>query len=433
MKKAEILRKHREFLFPCTMHYYSEPLPLERGKGQYLWDTEGKKYLDFFGSIVTINVGHCNDEIVEKIVDQTRKLQHTSTLFPHENLVTLAEKMARITPGNLKQSFFTNSGTEANETAVDAARAYTGNFHVVALRHSYSGRSSLAAGLTGQSPWKKHQAPVAGIVHAHNAYCYRCPFGRTYPSCDLICATDMKELIETTTSGSVAAFIAEPIQGVGGFITPPKEYFEITSRIVRDYGGVFIADEVQTGFGRTGGKWFGIEQYGVQPDLMTFAKGMANGFPIGATIARAEIAESLRGLTLSTFGGNPVAAAAANAVIDYIERERLVDNAAVVGDYLRQRLLELQENHLLIGDVRGMGLMWGIELVKDRRTKEPAPQETARIMEQAKDNGLIIGKGGLYGNVLRISPPLTISRADVDEAARLLNKTFSEVGQLAHS
>ncbi|MBI4457137.1 MAG: aspartate aminotransferase family protein [Acidobacteria bacterium] len=428
MKKDDILKKQKEFLFPCTLHYYSEPLPFERGKGQYLWDTEGKKYLDFFGGIVTISVGHCNDAVVERIVEQVRKLQHTSTLFPHANLVTLAETMARITPGDLDKSFFTNSGTEANETAIEVARAHTGNFAVIALRHAYSGRSNLAATLTGQYTWKKNQIPAPGIVHAHNAYCYRCPFDNTYPSCNLMCATDMKELIETATSGAVAAFIAEPIQGIGGFITPPKEYFEITSKIVRDYGGLLISDEVQTGFGRTGKKWFGMEHYNVQPDIMTFAKGMANGVPIGATITRTTVADSLRGLTISTFGGNPVTAAAANAVIEYIEKEQLVDHAAVVGSYLRQQLLELQDKYPLIGDVRGMGLMWALELVKDRKTKEPAPEETSRVMEQAKNRGLIVGKGGLYGNVLRISPPLTISKADVDAAVRLLDQAFSQVG-----
>lgn len=431
MKKAEILKKQNEFLFPCTITYYSEPLPLERGKGQYLWDTEGKKYLDFFGSIVSISVGHCNDAVVDKIIEQVRKLQHTSTLFPHENLVMLAEKMAHITPGDLSRSFFTNSGTEANETAVEAARAYTGNYPVIALRHSYSGRSNLAIAMTGHAAWKKNHLPSPGIVHAHNAYCYRCPFDKSYPSCNLICATDMKEMIETATSGEVAAFLAEPIQGVGGVITPPREYFEITSKIVRDHGGLFISDEVQTGFGRTGRKWFGIEHYNVQPDIMTFAKGMANGVPIGATITRASVAESLRGLTISTFGGNPVTAAAANAVIDYIEKERLVDNAALTGAYLQEQLLELQNRHSLIGDVRGMGLMWGLELVRDRKTKEPARQETAQVMERAKDNGLIIGKGGMHGNVVRISPPLTISKADVDEAARMLERAFLQVEQLA--
>jgi 4-aminobutyrate aminotransferase-like enzyme len=264
-------------------------------------------------------------------------------------------------------------------------------------------------------------------VHAHNAYCYRCPFEKTYPDCNLICARDIEEMIRTATSGQLAAFIAEPIQGVGGFVTPPKEYFPIVAEIIRRYGGVFISDEVQTGFGRTGGKWFGIEHWGVEPDIITTAKGMANGTPIGATIATPEIADSLKGLTISTFGGNPVTARAAKATIDFLESEKLLENAQVVGEYLKDRLKELQEKFPLIGDVRGMGLMQGVELVRNRKTKEPAVEETKRLMDQAKDNGLIIGKGGLYGNVIRISPALTCTRTDVDIALRLLERSFSQL------
>jgi 4-aminobutyrate aminotransferase len=426
-RREEVLEKQKQYLFPSIITYYSEPLVLERGKDMRVYDTEGREYLDFFGGILTVIAGHCNDRITETIVDQVRKLQHVSTLFPTIPQVELAEKLAKITPGRLQKSFFTNSGTEANETAVLMARAYTGRHEVVALRHAYSGRSALAMSLTAHSAWKLGGPPLPGIVHAHNAYCYRCPFEKTYPDCNLVCARDIEELIRTATSGQLAAFIAEPIQGVGGFVTPPKEYFSIVAEIVRKYGGVFISDEVQTGFGRTGGKWFGIEHWGVQPDMMTAAKGMANGAPIGATIATPEIADSLKGLTISTFGGNPVTACAAKATIDFIESENLMENARVVGGYLCEHLKELQKKYPIIGDVRGMGLMQGLELVKDRKTKAPAVEETRRLMDLTKENGLIIGKGGLYGNVIRVSPALTCSRRDVDDAIRLLDRSFGRL------
>jgi 4-aminobutyrate aminotransferase len=241
------------------------------------------------------------------------------------------------------------------------------------------------------------------------------------------CANDVENLIQTGTSGNIAAFIAEPIQGVGGFITPPKEYFKIVFKIVKKYGGLFISDEVQTGWGRTGKKWFGIEQWEVTPDILTSAKGLGNGVPIGLTVTTPEIASSFQGLNISTFGGNPVTSVAAKATIDFIEEENLLENAHTVGSYFRGKLEELQAKHALIGEVRGMGLMQALELVKDRKTKEPAPEATAQVMERARDNGLLIGKGGLFGNVLRLSPMLNISKADVDEGVRLLDRAFREV------
>ena len=266
-----------------------------------------------------------------------------------------------------------------------------------------------------------------GISHAVNPYCYRCPLHLTYPECGVACAYDVENLIQTGTSGQIAAFIAEPIQGVGGFITPPPEYFKIVFSIVKKYGGLYISDEVQTGFGRTGKTWFGIERWEVTPDILTCAKGMANGAPVGATVTTPEIADAFQGLTISTFGGNPVTSVAARATIEVIEEENLLENAHVVGAYFRAKLEELQSKHKLIGDVRGMGLMQALELVKDRATKEPAPEATNELLERARENGLLIGKGGLYGNVFRIAPMLNIAKSDVDEAIRLLDKSFSEV------
>ena len=425
MTKDEILLAQKEFLFPAVFHYYQQPLVITHAKDQYVWDADENQYLDFFGGIVTVSVGHCNEQVNQKVHAQMDRLQHVSTLFVTEPQVALAKKIASITPeGRLTKSFFSNSGTEANETAVLAARCYTGATDIVALRYSYHGRSSLTMTLTANASWRL--GPMqAGVVHAHNAYCYRCPFGLTYPSCEVKCAQDMEEVIRTTTSGRIAGFIGEPIQGVGGFITPPKEYFQIVAGIVRKYGGLFISDEVQTGWGRTGGKWFGIEQYGVVPDMMTSAKGLGNGAPIGLTVATPEVANGLQGATISTFGGNPVATTQAKAVLDYIEEQNLRINAAETGAYLRSKLEELKEKHTLIGEVRGMGLMQALELVEDRTSKTPATAETARLMEAARENRLLIGKGGLFGNTIRISPPMNISKTDVDEFALRLDASLT--------
>lgn len=427
MTKHEILLAQKEYLFPAVFHYFKEPLVISHAKDQYVCDADGKQYLDFFGGIVTVSVGHCNEHVNRKVREQIDKLGHVSTVFATEPQVALAQKLASITPGAaLRKSFFTNSGTEANETAILAARCFTGSTEIIALRYSYHGRSAAAMGMTGQSAWKLGP-PQAGFVHAVNAYCYRCPFGLEYPSCGVKCAEDIEQVIRTTTSGRVAALIAEPIQGVGGFITPPKEYFRIVTDIVRKYGGIFISDEVQTAWGRTGGKWFGIEQWDVRPDIITSAKGLANGLPIGLTIARSEIADAMKGVTISTFGGNPVVTTAAKAVIDYIEEQNLLRNTEEVGAYLKNKLLELRDKYSLIGDVRGMGLLQAIELVEDRSTKAPAVAATLQLMEAARDNGILVGRGGLYGNVVRFSPPMNISRDDVDEFTRRLDSSLCRV------
>lgn len=431
MTKRDILLAHKEHLFPAVFHFFREPLVIDHAKDQYVWDIDGRQYLDFLGGIVTVSVGHGNEEVTTRIHEQVDKLVHISPLFANEPQAALAKKMAGITPhGKLTKSFFSNSGTEANEMAILTARCYTGATDIIALRHSYHGRSALTMGITGQAGWRLGFGQP-GIVHAHNAYCYRCPFGLKYPDCEVKCAQDVEELIRTGTSGRVAGFIAEPIQGVGGYITPPPEYFRIVEKIVRHHGGLFISDEVQTAWGRTGGKWFGIEHWGVTPDIMTSAKGLANGSPIGLTVAKPDVADAMKGLTLSTFGGNPVSTAAAGAVLDYIESQNLRINAAEVGAHLRTRLLAMQEKHPLIGEVRGMGLIQGMELVRDRRTKEPAPGETLDMLEAMKEEGVLCGKGGLYGNVLRVTPPLNISRTDVDLFAERLDRAFTKIMAVA--
>jgi 4-aminobutyrate aminotransferase len=387
-----------------------------------VWDTNGNSYLDFFGGVLTVSVGHCNPEVNAAIETQMNQVQHTSTLYVSQPIVELAEKLSQITPGRLKKSFFTNSGTEADETAVVAAKMHTGCPDIVTLRHGYSGRSHYAMALCGHSIWRAISASVPGIVHAAAPYCYRCPFGLSYPACELRCAKDVEEIIQTTTCGRIAAFLAEPIMGVGGFIVPPQEYFKEVEPIVRRYGGLLIIDEVQTGWGRTGVSMCGISHWDVEPDLMTFAKGMANGIPVGATVATPEVAESFNRLTFSTFGGNPITCTAALAVIRYIEGNNLLENAQVVGKHLRNQLEELKKKYPVIGDVRGMGLMQGLELVYP--DKSPNPKAVAQVFEKTREFGLLIGKGGLWGNVIRLGPPLICSKNDVDEAVKILDRAF---------
>lgn len=432
MDSKAIRQKHKEYLFPCVANYYAEPVVLAEGKGLYVKDADGKSYLDFFGGILTVSIGHADDRINAKVKAQMDKLGHVSTLYPTQPVVELAETLAAITPGKLKKSFITSSGTEANETAVALAQMHTGSTEVIALRHSYSGRSIMAQNLTAHSTWRAVPSQVAGIKHAHSPYCYRCPFGLKHPECGVRCARDIEDLIQTTTMGRVAGLLAEPIQGVGGFITPPKEYFPIAVDIVRKYGGVFICDEVQTGFGRTGGKMYGIEHWGVEPDIMTMAKGVANGLPMGVTIATDEVAASSgKALSISTFGGNPICCAAANATIDIIRKENLPQQVQRTGCRLGEGLLALQKRFPRnIGDVRGMGLMQAMELVVDETAGDRTCNSplTLQLFEATKKRGLLIGKGGRWGNVIRLTPPMTISNAQIDDALKILGESFAEIG-----
>jgi 4-aminobutyrate aminotransferase-like enzyme len=425
---SETVRKHKAFLFPAVATYYREPLALVRGEGMYVWDEAGDRYLDCFGGVLTVSVGHAHPTVVQAVVDQVQRLAHTSALYAHQSQSDLAERLAEITPGRLQKSFFTSSGTEANDTAIMAAKTYTGRHEIVVLRHSYSGRSATALSAAGHHTWRPLPAQVAGIVHAHAPYCYRCPFKLTYPDCGLACAEDIEDVIQTTTTGEIAAFMAETVLGVGGFIVPPPGYFERAVEIARKHGGLFICDEVQTAWGRTGEKWFGIEHWDVEPDILTSAKGMGNGAPIGLTIATPEVADSYPGITFATFGGNPVSTAAALAVIKVIQEEDLRRNAAEVGAALRAGLEGLQARHPIVGDVRGMGLMQALELVKDRTSKEPHPQAVLDVFEETKRRGVLIGKGGLYGNVIRTGMPLIAKRDHVDELIAALDAGLAIAG-----
>ena len=432
MNHSESIRKkHKKYLFDAVKNFYKEPLVIEEGKGFYVSDSDGRSYLDFFGGILTVSVGHANDEVNTAIKAQVDRLSHISSLYPSIPVVDLAERLVRLAPGNLEKVFFNASGTEADETAVMMAQLYTGNTEIIALRHGYSGRSLLAQSLTAHAPWRALPTQVASVKHALAPYCYRCPLKMTYPDCGVACANDVKELINTTTTGKVAGILAEPIQGVGGFITPPDEYFNIVADIIHEHGGIFISDEVQTGFGRTGKTW-GIQHSGVEPDMITVAKGIANGMPLAAVVTTKDIADPLQKNTISTFGGNPVSSAAANATLEIIERDELKANANEMGEILKDGLIKIQSDHReVIGEVRGKGLMVGLELVVDETKKDrtPNPDAVDRLMEETKDRGLLIGRGGLYGNCVRISPSLNIGRSEIDEALSILASSFRSIDQ----
>lgn len=423
MSTKDMVEKYAKYMFPTLKTLYKEPIVMARGEAHRLYDIDGKCYLDFFAGILTCGIGHANPEVAEAVARQARTLQHCSTIYIIPQQVELAEKLLEITPDGIDRFTFVSSGTEAIEAAILMAQIASGNSEVIALRHSYSGRSKLAIELTALHNWKQGRATSGEVKYAHNAYCYRCAFGLSYPSCGVECAYDLDELIKTQTSGKVAALIAEPIQGVGGVITPPAEYFPIVAEIVREYGGIFISDEVQTGFGRTGGKWFGIEHWGVKPDAITAAKQMASGAPIGALMARGHLAEKWTSPSISTFGGNPVSMAAALATLDFMKERDTKSNSEKMGRLLMDGLLEMQSRHASMGDVRGKGLMVGVEFV--RNGKEPAPELLLNVLEQTKSRGLLVGKGGLYGNVMRLAPAMTITADEVAEALKILAEAIN--------
>lgn len=418
----------KEFIIPAALPYYKEPLVLVEGNGSTVTDAEGREYLDFFCGILTNGIGHCHPEVVERVRDQVGRLGHTSTLYLNEPQVNAARRLAGIAPGGLRKTFFTNSGTEAVETAIMLARMYTGRDEIIALRYGYSGRSTLGTTLTAMSGWTPLGAQVPWVKHALSPYCYRCAFGPPHDGCAERYARDVEEVIATTTSGKPAAFFAETIQGAGGYIVPPPGYFKLVAEIIRKHGGLFIADEVQAGFGRTGDKWFGIEHWGVEPDIMVMAKAIASGFPVGATIARDEIAAAWQGKTISTFGGNPVSMTAMDVTIEVMERENVPARSAERGRQLRAGLDTLSREHEWIGDVRGMGMMQALELVENRTSKTPSPAKAGALLEAAKKEGLLIGTGGLNGHVIRLAPQLLMSAAEIDDGLARLGRACKAIG-----
>jgi len=425
---AELLARHQEVLPKWLALYYKEPIELVRGEGTRVWDGAGREYLDFFGGIVTTISGHVVEELVRALTEQAGKIAHTSTLYLIRPMIDLAERLTGLAPIDPPvKAFFIGSGTEAVEAALLFATNYRRSNEIIALRNSYHGRSFGAVGITGNKGWSATSFSPLNVSYALAPYCYRCPFGLTYPDCGVACAEDVRNVIETTTTGEPAAMIAEPIQGVGGFVTPPPEYFGIVKSILDEFGIPFIADEVQTGFGRTGEAFWGIESYDVRPDLMVMAKGLGNGMSMGAVMGRTDMVDSLKANSISTFGGNPIATSYALANLNHIEEHDLQHNAERVGKFLYDGLKDMENRYDVVGEVRGKGLMIGVELVKDGESKEPHPDGAARAMEEARERGLLVGKGGLYGNVLRISPPLVITEEDAATALEVFDAAFGEV------
>ena len=405
-----IIAKKKKYIMPCLSHFYQKPKEFVRGSMQYLYDSEGKKYLDCFAGVSVINCGHCNPEITAKVCEQVNTLQHVCNIYLTENFVNLAQRLAAVTPGNLQKSFFCSTGTEANEGAALLASIYTGKSEFIALRNGLHGRTKLTMSLTGINMWRTDPNPVGGIHFAPNAYCYRCPLKKTFPECDYTCADMVEDLIATATTGHPAALIAEAIQGNAGIVTPPPGYFQRLQEILHAHGALLIIDEVQTGFARTG-HMFAIENYGVVPDIMTMAKALGNGAPISAFISTAEIADTYTQPGASTLGGNPVSSAAGLAVLDYLQEHDILSNVQKRSQKLRHGLLELQQKHTIIGDVRGLGLMIGAEFV--HKDKSPADRELDSVLEDMKDRGFIIGKNGVARNVMAFQPPLVITAADI--------------------
>ncbi|KAL2238420.1 UNVERIFIED_CONTAM: Alanine--glyoxylate aminotransferase 2, mitochondrial [Sesamum indicum] len=422
----DILRKRQQFLNPAVFHFFKNPLNLVEGKMQYLFDEKGRRYLDAYGGIATVSCGHCHPEVVDAIVNQTKRLQHSTILYLNPAIAEFAEALASKMPGDLKVVFFTNSGTEANELALMMARLYTGSHDVISIRNGYHGNAGATMAATAQSSYKFNVIQT-GVHHAQNPDQYRGLFGSDGP----MYARDVDEIITYGTSGRVAGFIAEAIQGVGGIMELAPGYLPAVYSSIRKAGGLCIADEVQSGFARTGSHFWGFEAHDVVPDIVTMAKGIGNGIPLGAVVTTPEIAEVLACRNYyNTYGGNPVCAVAGLAVLKVIEKEKLQQNAFNVGFYLKQRLSSLKDKYEIIGDVRGRGLLVGVEFVTDRHLKTPAKIETLGVMEQMKEMGVLIGKGGLLGNVFRITPPLCFTREDVDINAEgnAVQVSMQEVG-----
>lgn len=424
----EVLALRKQFMNPGIFLYYKKPIMIVEGKMQYVWDETGNRYLDGLGGIVTVSVGHCHPHVIAAGNRQSEIYQHSTTIYLHPNVAQYAEKLASKLPGDLKACYFVNSGSEANDLALLMARAHTGNFDIIALRNAYHGGNASAMGLTAHSTWKYNVPHSFGVHHALAPYPYRGPFGYGDPEAGKKYADDVKQVIDFATPGKVAGFIAESIQGVGGFVEFPHGYLKQTYEHVRAAGGVCIADEVQTGFGRTGTHFWGFETQGVIPDIVTMAKGIGNGCPLAAVVTTHKIAQSLVGkIHFNTFGGNPVVSAMGKAVLEVIERENLQANALKLGNRIHAGLAKLKEKHKIIGDVRGKGLMIGIEMVKDHDTKAPASAECAAVLESAREMGLLIGKGGLWGQTIRFAPPMCITEADVEFLLEVLDASFAKV------
>jgi 4-aminobutyrate aminotransferase-like enzyme len=426
---AALLASRKKNYLPLAL-YHDHPLHLVKARGEYVWDGDGRRYLDCIGGIVCISAGHNHPKVKAKLLQilQDDEIQHTSTLYLNRHLVELVEALVDLAPEGLDRAAVTNSGSEANELAFMSARQATGENIIINLRHSYHGGTAATLAQCGHHTWRFRSQPVTSAVSAMEPYCYRCPFNQKPDSCNLECAKNVETTIQTATHGAIAGMIVEPVMGVGGFITPPDAYFDEVTDIVHRYGGKYISDEVQTGAGRCGHAFLLSRELGIDADMVTMAKGLGNGLAIGGVLMKSEVADTLEGkMYFNTFAGDPLPAAQARATIDVIAEERLSENALAMGRRIVEGLTDMMSRHPMIGDVRGRGLLLGMELVKDRKSKEFAPAEAARFMDLCKDRGVLLGKGGLRGNVIRIAPPLTINAEQVDQMLEVVDQVLAEL------
>jgi 4-aminobutyrate aminotransferase len=424
---ADLLARHRAVLPSWLALYYDQPIALVRGDGRRVWDAEGRAYLDLFGGILTTMTAHALPEVVDAVQEQAARMLHTSTLYLIEQQIELAEEIARLAPMPDAKVFFTTSGTEANEAAMLLACTVRRSQQVLAIRNSYHGRSFATMAITGNRGWSASALSPVDVKYVHGGYRLRSPFGHLDDQAfTAACVDDLRDVLVTQTAGDVACMVAEPIQGVGGFTVPPDGFFGAMKEVLDEHGILFVSDEVQTGWGRTGEHFWGIEAHGVEPDLLTFAKGLGNGLTLAGVVARAEVMDTLPANSISTFGGNPLSSAGALANLRYLLANDLQGNAAKVGGHLLRELADRTAELPGVAEVRGKGLMAGVELVVPG-SLTPAPGTAAAVLERTKERGVLIGKGGLHGNVLRIAPPLTLTGEEADEGLAALTAALEEV------
>lgn len=430
MDHDSLLARHRAVMPSWLALYYERPIALVRGEGRTVWDAEGNRYLDFFGGILTTMAGHAVPEIVEAVRTQAGRMVHTSTLYLIPEAIELAERIAALSPIPDAKVFFVCSGSEANDAALLLACTARRSNQVIALRNSYHGRSFGTMAVTGNRGWSATGLSPLSVSYVHGAYRYRSPF-RDLDDDEFtrVCVDDLIGVIDTQTAGDVACMIAEPIQGVGGFATPPDGLYGAIGKVLDEYGILFVSDEVQTGWGRTGEHFWGIEAHGVTPDVITFAKGIGNGLTLAGVAARAGIMDSIAANSISTFGGNPLSAVAGLATLEYVLANDLQSNARRIGTVIMDGLRSLASGLDCIGEVRGKGLMIGIEMVEPE-TLQPSARRAAAVLEGCRTRGVLIGKGGLYGNCLRIAPPLSVTRDEAGAAVTALAESLEAAARL---
>ncbi len=427
---AELYKRYRAVLPSYVKPLYTEPISIHRGQGSYVWDVEGNRYLDFFGGVLTTMVGHNNPAVTAAIQNQASKVLHTSTLYLCEPMIQLAEEIAAVSGIDDARVFFTTSGSEANDTAILLATSYRKSNEVLAMRNSYHGRSFTTQAITAHSSWTSTALSGLSVHFVHGAYRLRSPF-RDLDDEELTaaCTEDLRQVLDMMTTGSPACFIAEPIQGVGGFTTPPDGFFTPMHKLLSKHETLFVTDEVQTGWGRTGEHFWGYQAHNIIPDMLTFAKGVGNGITLAGIVARAEIMDTIKALSFSTFGGNPLSAAAGLATLRYVQENNLQQNASTMGRRMVDALRPAAQRAPWIAELRGKGLMWALEIVVPD-TIEPDAVRAGDLLEGCKRRGLLVGKGGLYGNVLRITPMLDVTAAEIDEGVAAICETIEEIEEI---